>query len=377
MKNFLLAGTALTLVAGAANAGGIDRSRAPYSILFEEGSYAQLSFSVANPDVSGDYVAALGGGSTDNMAEGFVSVGLAYKQDVGNGVSLAFTLSEPYGANASYTAGLYTGLAADWESRQIALLAKYQADDNISVYGGLRYVRSSADIAIPDALIRGGAAAAGSALATAPAGTLNYGAQGAADSQWGYVFGAAYERKDIALRVSLTYESQIDHSFDTAEQLVAVGALPNGDTEVSLPQSITLDFQSGVAADTLVFGSIRWTEWSVFDVAPPFYGSNFGSVVAFDNDTTTYQIGVGRRLNPDFSVFARLGYERSNGGVASRLAPTDGSTSIGFGGSYTMDNVEFTGGLEYAVLGDAVDGSGTDYSDNDVLGLGVTIGFSF
>jgi long-subunit fatty acid transport protein len=280
MKRFLLAGTALTLIAGAAQAGGIDRSRAPYSILFEEGSYAQLSFSTVNPDVSGDYIGALGGGSTDNMAEGYGSIGLAYKQDVGNGVSLAFMLSEPYGANASYTSGLYTGLAAEWESQQIALLAKYQANENISVYGGLRFVQSSADIAIPDALIRGGAAAAGSALAASPAGTLNYGAQGASDSQLGYVFGAAYERKDIALRVSLTYESQIDHSFDTAEQLTALDPLPGGQTEVSLPQSITLDFQTGVAADTLMFGSIRWTEWSVYDVAPPFYGANFGSVVA-------------------------------------------------------------------------------------------------
>jgi hypothetical protein len=91
----------------------------------------------------------------------------------------------------------------------------------------------------------------------------------------------------------------------------------------------------------------------------------------------TYQLGVGRRLSDDLSVFARLGYEAENGGVASRLAPTDGSTSIGIGGSYTIDNIEFTGGIEYARLGDAVDGSGTVYEDNSALGFGLTVGFSF
>ena len=101
------------------------------------------------------------------------------------------------------------------------------------------------------------------------------------------------------------------------------------------------------------------------------------AVTGLDNDVMTYRVGLGRRLNDDLSVFGRVTYEKSNGGVASRLAPTDGTTSIGFGGTYNYDGVEFTGGIEYSMLGDAEDGSATDFSGNSALGVGLSVGFSF
>jgi long-subunit fatty acid transport protein len=91
----------------------------------------------------------------------------------------------------------------------------------------------------------------------------------------------------------------------------------------------------------------------------------------------TYLLGVVRRINDDLSVFGRVTYEESNGAEASRLSPTDGSTSIGIGGSYTMNGVKFTGGIEYAMLGDATDASGVEFKDNSAIGLGLSIGYSF
>lgn len=363
MKNTLTAGAALLLSTGIATAGGIDRSGSSYSILFEEGNYAQLSFSSVTPEVSGDYAVPLGGGSTENMAKGYFTFGGALKYGVTEEIDLALFINQPYGANAEYTDGPYTGLEADWASTQVAALAKYQATDAVSVYGGIRAIQSQATIGIPATLT----------------GAVPYEAETESNTQIGYVLGAAYEMPEIALRVALTYESGVTHDFDISENFVGAPFEADGSTDIEMPQSIALDFQTGVAANTLVFGTIRWAEWSVWEVRPELFETVSGGerVTGIDDDVFTYRIGVGQRINEDISVFARVTYEEGSGGEASRLAPTDGSTSIGLGGSYNLDDIEISGGLEYAMLGDATDGSGTEFEDNTALGLGINVGFSF
>lgn len=383
MKKIMTAGTALLLTTTLAHAGGIDRSLNNYGVLFEDGDYMELGFSVAKPDVSGDYIPALGGISTGDMAEDYASLSFSYKNQLTDNFALGVFLNSPYGADANYPAGIYTGLQAEWESKQIGVVGKYNVNDNFSVYGGLRVAQSSATVALPDTLIRGGLAASGdpqgaAIAANAPAGTLAYSASTDKNTDTGYILGAAYERPEIALRVALTYESGLTHEFESAESIPAIAPAFPGQTTIEMPQSVTLDFQSGVAKDTLVFGSIRWSEWSVWEVRPPLYESLTGAnVTGIDNDVMTYRIGVGRRINDELSVFGRITYEDSDGGVASRLAPTDGSTAIGFGGSYTKDNVKITGGIEYVMLGDATDGSGTAFTDNSAIGFGLSIGYSF
>ncbi|MCK0119880.1 outer membrane protein transport protein [Loktanella sp. F6476L] len=388
MKNTLKLTAALMLTTTAATAGGIERGGNNYSVLFEEGNYVALSFSSVRPDVSGDYPATLGGGSTDNMSEDYTNLGVALKYELNEQFDVGLFLNQPYGANADYTAGAYTGLGADWDSNQVALVLKYQATPNISVYGGVRSVESEANIAIPDALVRGGLAAAaaagnaqaGALAAGAPAGTLGYTAETDANRETSYIVGAAYERPEIALRVALTYETGYTHTFAGTESVPAVPTVSGtSDFEIEMPQSVTLDFQSGVAADTLVFGSIRWAEWSVWEVRPNGYEAltGGGRVTGIDDDVTTLRLGVGRKINDDLSVFARVTYEDGNGGEASRLSPTDGSTAFGFGGSYTYNNVKFTGGLEYVKLGDATDASGVEFADNSAIAVGLTVGYQF
>jgi len=361
MKYAVATFAGLAMTTGMVQAGGIDRSTLPFSVLFEEGRVVQLGFSNVTPSVSG-----LAGGvlSTGDMAQNYTSLSFAYKADLNDKLSYAIILNQPYGADAFYT-DVYTGLEAHWTSEQLTALLKYQPTNRISVYGGLKYVRSSADISIPPSLL-------------GPAGTYN--ATADTDGQVGYVVGAAYEIPDIALRVGLSFESEITHTFDTAESFSGLngGATVNGTTDIILPQTITLDFQTGVAKDTLVFGSVRWSEWSKWHVRPDYYNAVVNDeITGFDDDVVTYELGVGRKINDNLSVFARIGYEKSEGDVASRLAPTDGSRSIGIGGTYTKDNMKLTGGIEYVDLGDAVDGSGVVFSDNKAIGVGVQVQFSF
>lgn len=358
MKHAVIA-TAALCAASQLNAGGIERSRTPIDVLFEAGNYAELSFSYVSPSLSGSYPAALGGGSTASMSESYTTLTFAYKHQFSDRFAAMVTLGQPYGADANYSAGAYTGLQATWDSTALTALGKYQASDRVSVYGGVRVVNSSAQIAIPAQLLGG----------------VPYTAVGSNDTGVGWVAGAAYEIPDIALRVALTYESAIDHSFTTAESFSPVATT----TDVEIPQSITLDFQTGIAADTLLFGSVKWAEWSTWEIAPPAYvGATGQRVTGFDDDRVTWQLGVGRRLNEQVAVFARAGYEAATGSTSSRLSPRDGFTSFGLGGTLTLENnAEITAGVEYVSLGDATDSSGTQFTGNDALAFGVSFGMSF
>ena len=216
--------------------------------------------------------------------------------------------------------------------------------------------------------------------ANATTGPFTYTANTDSDRQTSYLIGAAYEKPEIALRVALTYESGYTHSFDTTENLAAAGLADlQSVTRISMPDVYTLDFQSGVAKDTLVFGSIRHATWSDWEVRPIGYETATGGerVTGIDSDSTTYRIGVGRKFSDAFSGFARVTYEPGNGDVASRLAPTDGSTSFGVGGTYTNGPIKLTGGVEYIKFGEATDDSGTVFADNDAVALGLSVGYRF
>ncbi|MGR3435561.1 MAG: outer membrane protein transport protein [Shimia sp.] len=390
MKKFLATSALVACAAAPALAGGIERSANNYGVLFEPGDYVEFGFSSVNPSVSGQYPAALGGGSTGNLSESYTSLSLSYKNQLTDTFALGLYANQPYGADALYTQGAYTGLSADWNGRAISLIGKYSLNNGFSVYGGARYSEAQAAISIPDLLVRGGLAAAGRAgntaagalAAGAPAGALTYTANTDTANATNFILGAAYERPEIALRVSFTYESGSDYDFRSTESVAAaptISAAGDQRFTVKVPESYKLDFRTGVAPQTLLFGSVQYADWSVFDVRPDGYAALTGGqrVTGLDNDVWTYQLGVGRALSDDLRVFARIGYEAGNGGVASRLTPTDGKTSFGFGGTYQIENVKLTGGIEYVQVGDATDGSGTRFTGNDAIGLGLSVGFSF
>lgn len=360
MKRTLPALGALLATTSIAAAGGIDRTGSNYSFLFQDGNYAELSFSSVRPSVSGNYPTALGGGSTDGLAKDYTTVSLSYKHQFTDQFAVGFALNEPFGADAAYTSGAYTGLAGEWESRSATVLLAYKATPNVTVYGGPRYTTSKSSTSIPAALFPGG-----------------YNVESDKNSQISYVVGAAYERPEIGLRVGLTYESGFTHDSKTVETLAGGAQVVESETEVDMPSSLILDFQTGVAKDTLVFGQIKRTDWD-WRVRPTTYGQlTNDDIVAIEGIVNSYQLGVGRRINDQLSVFARVGYEKSDGEVASRLAPTDGRRSIGIGGSYNFDNVTLRGGVEYVKLGDAVDASNVKFEDNSAVGIGISVGYSF
>ena len=91
MKQLAAAAGLLALSASAVTAGGIDRSRLNYGILFEKGTYGELGFSHVSPDVAGTYTdprfGPFVGTSTGNMAGNYGTFSLSYKQDINDKLS--------------------------------------------------------------------------------------------------------------------------------------------------------------------------------------------------------------------------------------------------------------------------------------------------
>jgi long-subunit fatty acid transport protein len=290
--------------------------------------------------------------------------GLGYKQDINEQLSFALIFDEPYGADVSYPTGesvALGGTEAKLDSRAITGLLRYKIDENISIHGGIRSQTSEAEITLNGA-------------AYGP--LAGYNVELDKHTGYGYTIGAAYEVPEIALRVALTYISEIEHEFGTTDTFGTTS-----DTEVTTPQAVNLDFQTGIAADTLLFGSVRWAEYSVVEVAPENFPA--GSLTDIE-DNFGYTIGVGRRFSDVFSASVQVGYEpEGEDDLVSPLAPTNGNYSIGLNGQYKIDNVTLSGGVRYIVPGDASAETGTpdtaraDFADNSAIGIGFKVGYNF
>jgi long-chain fatty acid transport protein len=362
MKRILLTTAAFGLAAGMAQAGGVERSHSPYAILWEKGNYAELSFGYGSPDISG----SVGGGAvlSGDMADSYTQFGLGLKYAINDRLDVAVVMDQPIGADVAYPAGVtgssplpypLNGSTGTIDSTALTALVRYKFDGGFSVHGGIKAERAKGAVSLP--AIGGG-----------------YSMSTSTETDLGYLIGAAYEKPEIALRVALTYQSAIKHDFDATEYGVATGSFT---TEV--PQSVTLDFQSGVAKDTLVFGSIRWRDWTAFDITPPLYGPVYGALVDYQKDVVTWTLGVGRRFNENWSGAISFGYEDANGFPTGNLGPHDGMKSVTLGGTYTQDNMKITAGVSYIKVGDATTNPpiGGTFTDNDAVGFGMKIGYSF
>lgn len=366
--------TALLLAtATTAGAGALDRTLQPVGVIFEDGNYAELSYGFTSPDVSGT-IPGLGIGS-GNVGVDYSTVTLSFKYDLGERLSVGVVLDQPFGADVNYDeADLgypIGGSEATFDSTSLTVLGRYKLNDSFSVHTGARFVTIDADLFV-----------------AVPSQGYGYDADFDEDSDTAYVLGAAYERPDIALRVALTYSSETSYSNASSYEST-LGGVPGsggGPVEYTLPQSVNLDLRTGIAANTLLFGQVRWADWSETEINVPDY--LFNPVVSYEEDVLTYTLGVGRQFTDRISGAASVTYESQTSddfdpadpesGV-SNLSPTDGQLGLQLAGTYLVGNgVELSGGVRYTRLGDATTRTfGAEFEGNDAVSVGLRVGYRF
>ena len=179
---------------------------------------------------------------------------------------------------------------------------------------------------------------------------------------------------EIALRVVLTIEDDIDLAIPATSK---GGAASTGTATASIGDAMSLNFQTGIAEDTLLFGNIRRSSWKDNQVKVPT-PAGLAQVSSF-SDGDSYSLGIGRKISDDLSVSISGFYDGSSGGAVSELAPTGATRTLSVGGKYAIaDNADLSLGGSYSKRGDVLTGTyKASLTDSEVISLGAKLAFSF
>ncbi len=437
LSRLALALMAFAVPLSQAHAAAMDRSGQSVAALFQKGNYAEIGYSWLSPEVAGTDTS---GNAVPEMAKDYEFMTGAIKVDAAPGTALAFLYDQPYGADGEYTGnnnfvsatgnpfGTTGATLPEVKSHSYSLLVNQAVNPMLSVHAGLSYQTMEGDVKL-----RG------------PAYSVFNGYNLGMDSAggMGWVLGAAFEKPEIALRAALTYRSEIRSDHDTHESyqvatnaaVLGAGALQkfnanspvqattlqqaiailqaapasaanaqligtfnsllalnnpalngarNSSTTIVTPQSVNLEFQTGIMAGTLAFANVRWVEWSNFVLSPLVYSNTARTPIAsYDKDQWSAQVGVGRKFNDMVSASISALWDSGAGNPVTTLGPTEGYTGVGLGVKITpTPALDVSLGARYLWLGDAegqlpnrtVVGS---FKDNTAVAAGVKLGYRF
>ena len=368
-----------TLPLTPAFAAGLDRSGQSISVFLQPGNYAEAGISVLDPTVKGKDLIK---NNVSDMAEDYYFPSAAIKVQATEQISLGLLYDQPFGADAMYNLeqSMFTnGIEAtkvEVETHNLTALIGYQPTENWNFYAGPVWQTVEADISL-----RGQAYISPKDPTKVLSG---YDIKIHEEEAFGWLAGFAYQIPEIALKTSVTYRSEIKHKAKSVETHKLMPMLNvESQLDAITPQSVNIDFQTGVAANTLAFANIRWAHWDQFAVTPKFLNAASGNnLIDYSDDQWSATVGVGRKLNSHWSGSASVGYDSGAGNPVTTLGPTEGYWSVGLGGQYSpAENYFIQAGVKYFWLGDATARTGTknvgEFEDNYALGYGLKIGYRF
>src|SRR5690606_25878765 len=234
------------------------------------------------------------------------------------------------------------------DTQNLSLVFGYQPTENWNIYGGGVYQT-----------VKGNLSLRGQAYSL----FNGYDATFKETSGTGWLAGLAFQIPDIALKASVTYRSEIDHDISASEDLSllnfpllttvlgGLGVSPaqlatlddSGKTKITTPQSVNLDFQTGVMANTVAFANVRWVDWSNFSIRPAEFGQAIdlasvllqspelagGNLVEYNEEQWSATVGVGRKFNEKWAGNVSVGWDSGAGNPVTTLGPTEGYWNLG------------------------------------------------
>lgn len=379
-------------------AAGLDRSGQSISAFLQPGNYAEAGLSVLDPDVQGKDNA---GNKVSDMGEDYYFPAAAIKIQATDQISLGLLYDQPFGADSQYAPesnafatvntnkGTLEGTSVEVKTNSITALIGYQPNANWNVYAGPVYQTVKAKVSLRGTAYKG------------PQVLGGYDIDIKEGEAYGWLAGFAYSIPEIALKAAVTYRSEIKHELDTTETFRfgtdgalyipgLTGSIPTyHKAEITTPQSVNIDLQSGVAKNTLAFANIRWVHWDQFAVKPAYLSQLTGALtgkqqnlVDYSDDQWSATVGLGHKFNAKWSGTAAVGWDSGAGNPVTTLGPVEGYWSVGLGGQYSpAENYFIQAGVKYFWLGDADAQTGGavagSFEDNTALGYGMKIGYRF
>ena len=367
----LTASTSLGLWAFSAlavSAGGWETGKLDTSFMYNEGNYAELSYGNLNYSVSGTTQA----GVSHDMAKDQTRMNLSGKFQVGSfdiGLTSFSSGAIQMDGQSAILPQCDVKTKATWAACSVvpsadvnmatkAILARYKINENFSVIGGIRQV------SLEDSSV------------TTLGSTYNIDAT----SKTGRVYGLAYERPEIALRLEILRSEKM--TFGLNGDAVG-GALAITGSEMAVPEATTINFQTGIAEGTLLMASAHRVSWanSQINVDVPLAGGLLDIDSAF-KDTTSYSLGIGRALSDATAVNVSYSWEAGSGATSTDpFTMSNGSKTLSLGVRHTIEDMTLSGGISYTQVGDVSVTHPTtltaNYENNSVMSFGVKVGYSF
>ena len=349
-KAFLAGVAGATVMVATAHAGGFSRGTADTDILFQEGNFvARAGVTIVSPTKK---VSTLNGTAITptDITPTYYIPSLAVKYQPIDSVACSGTYTQPFAGSTDYTGaaaapgGLFPtagGTDSDALRTRTQEFATHEFGLTCAAFVPVGPGRAS--------LIGGGFIQTldyDQNVAAVPGGaTLSLN-----DTGYGYRIGAAYEVPEIALRAQLMYRSAVNVSATGAFTSNATSAAinPNASGTATFPQSVELKVQSGVAPGWLVFGGIKWTDWSVFDVLSYNATGTPSTLNFFWRDGWTVNGGVAHQFTENLAGQVGLTWDRGVGTGHDLQSPD--VWTISAGGSYTpneMVELRAGGGISF------------------------------
>ena len=359
------------------NAAGLERRNIDTDFLFADGTVVDFGLGSVSPSFTPTQGGNFAFEASKNIAPRFSVVTGSFKTEINDNLDLGFWhTSSGNGVHVDYGAvtGLgmtgaintVTGVAnsghikAEVSIPTTLLAAKYSISENLSVLAGAKYVKvSGGQLMLPSEL------GDGDPLPDITS-VWNLGSKDGTGS----VLGVAYEIPEIALRVSLVAEGDIDLSIPTTS---GGGAAANGNSAASIGDAITLSFQTGIAENTLLFGSVRQSNWADNQVSVPT-PLGLSQITSFE-DGENFTIGIGRKFSDELSASLSYYFSDGDGNEASELSPYGETKTVSLGAKYTLnEGTDVSFGLSQSERGDATTGNfAAKLSGSSVTSFGVKL----
>ncbi|MCZ4089423.1 OmpP1/FadL family transporter [Sinorhizobium psoraleae] len=361
MKQGVLAVVAGMLVVSTAHAGGLERSGYNIDLLFDPSDYAAEATATyvnpqrelknvrdTNPANTNPLTGEFGGGDLSGRpnsvddTESYWAPRIGVKAGLGDSIDCMADYSQPWGAHTNpgtNWAGANQNIETKVESDNYAVTCSYKWEMGpgiVRIIGGAFYQEVGG---FKERLVQD------PAVFPAPLGFSGIGRLELEDSGWGWRTGIAYEIPEYAMRASLVYNSAVDLDNLTGFiDLREVGLEKyNVHGSASMPDSLELKVQTGIAPGWLAFGSVKWTDWSQLQVVSfvpdqPAPGRFPTSLDLLYRDGWTVTGGVGHKFNDQWSGAVSLTWDR---GTSQGYGTQTDTWTLGTGVSYApTQNVE-------------------------------------
>lgn len=452
LKSLSIAIIVATLPTTGVFAAALDRSGQSISSFLQPGNYFEAGISVLDPTVEGKEAgeAPQPHRNIGDMGDDYYFPSAALKLQLTDNFSFGLIYDQPFGADAAYSGtnefvsaptdpvlgslpittsqlgGVTGNTKVEVDTQNISMIFGFQPTEQFNIYAGGVYQT-----------VKGNVSLRGKAYSL----YNGYDAKIKETSGTGWLAGAAFQIPDIALKASVTYRSEIDHDADATESIALADRLSGmpaaqlqgliaslgtsgaavapyllkalaanqtpGGVKITTPQSVNLDFQTGIMANTVAFANLRWVNWKDFSIRPDKFGKVSEAVgpllgatnpsnarpkgfnlVEYSEDQISATVGVGRKLNEQWAGNVSVGWDSGAGNPVSTLGPTEGYWNLGLGVQYSPTPQTFiAGGVKYFWLGDAKAQTGAqagedsryvaEFTDNNAIAYGLKIGYKF